>query len=136
MLERCLGQQPFKAAVAKVSARQRFENICNAYTCQSQNKRLRYIGHQGRTRRFHRYQFVPVDQFPIENRTGHDVPYSNTVVLMQIGDRLRRPSGIEIIPRRDQNKLQWPSQPGRDHVLLDEPSNSDAGVEALSNNVH
>jgi hypothetical protein len=39
MLERCLGQQPFKAAVAKVSARRRFENICNAYTCQSLSER-------------------------------------------------------------------------------------------------
>ena len=104
MFDRCLGQQPFKAAVAKVSACQRVDNISNTNTCQSQTERLRRIRHQSRTRSFHRYRLLPIDQFPVENRTGYDVAYSNTVVLMQIGDRLRRASGIEIIPRCDENK--------------------------------
>jgi hypothetical protein len=33
MFDSCLRQPPFKAAVAKVSARQRFHNLSNTYTC-------------------------------------------------------------------------------------------------------
>ena len=82
MFDGCLGQQPFKAAFAKVSACQRFKDISNTDTCQSQTERLRDICHQSRTRRFHGCRFLPIDQFPVENCTGHDTAYSNTVVLM------------------------------------------------------
>jgi hypothetical protein len=82
VFDRCLGQQPFKAVFAKVSSCGRFGNIRNTDTRQRQPERLRPICHQSRTRRFHRYRFLPVDQVPVESRNGVDAACSYAVVLM------------------------------------------------------
>jgi pimeloyl-ACP methyl ester carboxylesterase len=84
----------------------------------------------------HGNRFFPVEQFPFENGAGFAATHLNTVVLMQIDDRLRRASGIEIISRGDENCLEWSRQPGRDHVLLDRSVNSDTGVVSFGNDVH
>jgi hypothetical protein len=84
----------------------------------------------------HGNRFFSVEQFPFENGAGLAATHLNTVVLMQIDDRLRRASGIEIISRGDENCLEWSRQPGRDHVLLDRSVNSDTGVVSFGNDVH
>jgi FixJ family two-component response regulator len=54
----------------------------------------------------HGNRFFSVEQFTFENGAGFAATHLNTVVLMQIDDRLRRASGIEIILRGDENELE------------------------------
>src|SRR5277367_567293 len=118
MFDRCLRLQPFKPALARVSARQWFKSIGNTDPHQSQTERLRCIRHQSGTRGFHFHRLLPVEQFPVKNPTGEDTAKSNTVVLVQIGDRLRNPSGVEVISRGDKNNLEWSSQSRRHHIFV------------------